>query len=67
MGEPDAHRGCTRSSPWASQTHTASGLDAHCERAKRSLYVHYGRARHAPRARQMGIARTPDLGGADEG
>ena len=49
--ELDAHRARTR----VSQMRTASKPD-----------THHARARHAPRAHQMGIARAPNLGGAYE-
>ena len=56
VGEPNTHSACTAVEP-----------EAYHERARRALHAHCGRTRHAPRAHQIGIARAPDLGGADEG
>ena len=55
-GEPDVQRAGTTGEPDAHRACTVSGPDAHCELARHALHAH-----------QMGIARTPDLGGVDEG
>ena len=55
-GEPDVQRAGTTGEPDAHRACTVSGPDAHCELARHALHAH-----------QMGIERTPDLGGVDEG